>query len=301
MADFLDPQESGDAAKEAARSRWLAVVAFNGYRDEALSPAARRVGIALVTCMDATTRSCFPSETYLAAICNLHISAIKKAKVALRRVGLVEWTNPAGPRGKSIYTFDWAKLEEIAFEATSRAKAAAKSSNETRTGTNDGIGAVTARNGHVTADVTRDASISTQIAFNGTQAGLPKYPSGSAKVPPRVQELSTIYPITAQPYHGDAIAPPARDEVDFSNDDWKGSPDAGRPNTLARGQLDHFPALMSAFLAEPETMERLRRSTFDQQQHAAKILAMRGVEQARTVIMRGQERNPGNPAGKQGD
>lgn len=291
MADFLDPEESGEAAKEAARGRWLAVVAFNGYRDEALSPAARRVGIALVTCMDATTRSCFPSEAYLAAICNLHISAIKKAKAALRRAGLVEWTNPAGPRGKSIYTFNWSKLEEIAREITARAKVAAKASNETRTGTNDSDGIVTARNGHVTADVTRDASISTQNAFNGTQAGLPKYPGGSSKVPPRVQDLSTIYPITAQPYHGDAIAPPARDEADFSNDDRKSDPDANRFKTLARDQLDHFPALKSAFLEEPETMERLRQSTFDQQQLAAKTLAMKGAEQARKVIMRGEERS----------
>lgn len=299
MPDFLDPEESGEAAKEAARGRWLAIVAFNGYRDEALSPAARRVGIALVTCMDATTRTCFPSEAYLAAICNLHISAIKKAKAALRRAGLVEWTNPAGPRGKSIYTFDWAKLEEIAFEATSRAKAAAKSSNETRAGTNDREGPVTARNGHVTGDVTGSVtgggSISTQNAFNGTQAGLPKYPGGSSKVPPRVQDLSTIYPISAQLYHGDAIAPPRRDEVDSPNDDRKDQLGTGlgaeRFTTLARGKLDHFPALTSAFLEEPETLERLRKSTFDQQQHAAKTLAMNGADQAREVIMRGEERS----------
>lgn len=118
-ADFLDPEEGGDAAREAASMRWKAVQGFNGA--PGLSPAERRVGIALICAMDAKTRLCYPSEIRLAALCDLHPTAVKKAKAALKVAGLIDWGNPGWPRHPCQYTFDFHKLEQHAAAARQRA------------------------------------------------------------------------------------------------------------------------------------------------------------------------------------
>lgn len=104
--------------QEAAALRWKAVEAFNTMPD--LSPAARKVGIALISLMDNKTRACFPSEQRLAGYLGTHIVTIKSAKKELRRKGLVDWSNPNGPRHLSHYGFNWQLLSERCEQAKAK-------------------------------------------------------------------------------------------------------------------------------------------------------------------------------------
>jgi hypothetical protein len=89
------PVDGGEEAREAASMRWKAIEGFNTAPD--LSPVARRLGIALVCSMDSKSRACFPSEIRLAALLDVHPSAVKKAKAELKKAGLTNWHNPGGP------------------------------------------------------------------------------------------------------------------------------------------------------------------------------------------------------------
>ena len=81
-ADGLTPQQ-------LAGMRWQAIEAFNGI--VGLSPMARRLGIKLISCMDAKTRRCYPGEARIAAELGVHLSAVKKAKAELKDAGLISW------------------------------------------------------------------------------------------------------------------------------------------------------------------------------------------------------------------
>jgi hypothetical protein len=110
--------DGGEEAKEPAAMRWQAVEGFNCA--PGLTPSACRVGIALISIMDARTRACFPSEQWLAASLNLSERCIVKAKQELRRAGLIDWTIRGGERHKSRYGFNWAALERLSEEAKAR-------------------------------------------------------------------------------------------------------------------------------------------------------------------------------------
>jgi hypothetical protein len=115
--------EGGEEAREAASPRWHAVQAFNA---SGLTPAAIRVGIALVCAMDAQSRACFPSELWLATMTGLSERAISKAKRDLQDADLIAVVN-GGSRGQphsSRYGFNFYLLEEIYQRARSLARSA---------------------------------------------------------------------------------------------------------------------------------------------------------------------------------
>lgn len=298
-SEAAEPVDGGEQAREAASMRWKAVEAFNCA--PGLSPAERRVGIALICSMDSRSRACFPSETRLAALCDLHPSAIKKAKAKLRKRGLIDWHNPDGPRHRSYYGFNWNALELLAFEAKKRAdKAVAERSyfptrsvQSTRAGTLETVRSTqTDTNKGTSTD-----SQSTQIAFQGTQLARQGAHLDPPKVPIRVPELSHYPPtITAEIHHAVSQAKAALSDAD---DDVGGSfsrsAQSGQAETPEALEMDqpqqtkaalHFPKLFAAFSDDPPVLERLSHSTFDNQQRAAKALAMKGLDRARAIIMR---------------
>lgn len=109
-------------AKNIAAMRWRAIEGFNYHCD--LTPAARRVGISLISQMDVRTLACFPSEGRLAVFLGISLRAVKQAKAELKAKGLLTWTNPGGPRHKSRYEFNWAALDKARDAGIERAKLA---------------------------------------------------------------------------------------------------------------------------------------------------------------------------------
>ncbi len=104
--------------------RWKAIEAFNGARF--LTPAARRVGIALVCAMDGRTGNCFPSEGRLAVMLGMSARAVRLAKIELRDGGLIDWQNhgrpKSGVRNLSHYILAWDRLVVIADDIAARAR-----------------------------------------------------------------------------------------------------------------------------------------------------------------------------------
>jgi hypothetical protein len=122
----------GDEAREAAAQRWKAIEAFNCV--PGLTPVARRVGIALICFMDSRTRDCFPAAITIAGRLGVSERAVKKAKDELRNAGLIDWSNPGGPRHVSRYGFNWAKLERLQQEAKDAGEGAHKQGRKARLG-----------------------------------------------------------------------------------------------------------------------------------------------------------------------
>lgn len=197
--------DGGADARDAAALRWKAIEGLT-YAP-GLSPAARRVGIALICTMDSRTRACFPSETRLAALCDMHVSAVRKAKAELKKAGFIDWFNPGGPRHQSHYGFAWEKLELESEKAKVRADEAveaksyqpSKVSKHTHTGIN-GTQRIHTRTGR------NDGAIPTQNASIPTQNQPPTYPYAASNIPVRVAELSHYPPLTPQPEHDAAPA-----------------------------------------------------------------------------------------------
>lgn len=169
---MTDDAEQTARSKAIAHARWQAIEGFNYC--PGLSPAARRLGIALVCQMDVQTFACFPGEVRLASLLGLSKRAITDAKNELWAAGLVDWSNPGGPRHRSRYVFHWERLLDarhgavtLAREATASAKATQIREVQFPNGAADHVtvshGDVTRderdSHGDVTADVTRDAEI----------------------------------------------------------------------------------------------------------------------------------------------
>jgi hypothetical protein len=119
--------DGGDDARDAAAMRWKGIEAFN-YAPR-LTPAARRVGMALICNMDSRTRACFPSELRLAGLLDLTRRAVSKAKAELFDRGLINWSNEGGPRHMSRYGFNWEALDRLSQEAKARAKEAVENAD----------------------------------------------------------------------------------------------------------------------------------------------------------------------------
>jgi hypothetical protein len=169
---MTDETELSIRSKAIAHARWQAIEGFNYC--PGLSPAARRLGIALVCQMNVQTFACFPGEVRLASLLGLSKRAITDAKNELRAAGLVDWSNPGGPRHRSRYVFHWERLLDARHRAVTLAREATASAKATQIREvqfpNEGSEPVTdvtvdvtrdKRDGHgdVTVDVTRDAEI----------------------------------------------------------------------------------------------------------------------------------------------
>ena len=190
--EFEDPE--GLTPQQLAAIRWQAIEAFNGVLG--VSPMARRLGVKLISCMDAKTRQCYPGEARIAAELGVHLSAVKKAKAELKDAELITWSNPGGPRHLSHYSFNWAALMRYAGMAKQRGDKAVSTSIEkrrqgTRTGTN-GKQFNSTRTGTNETDfgnskVPKTEVHSTQISSQGTHTGTAIVPT---RVPDTTQDIT---------------------------------------------------------------------------------------------------------------
>ena len=102
--------------------RWKAVEAFNAA--PGLSHAANKVGIALICAQDGATRSCFPSELWLATMTGLSARSVVTAKKELKDAGLIYTRYLGQPRAPKHcwYEFNYEALERLSREAASTYK-----------------------------------------------------------------------------------------------------------------------------------------------------------------------------------
>jgi hypothetical protein len=289
--------DGGEEAREAASMRWKSIEAFNTAPD--LSPIARRLGIALICSMDSKSRACFPSEIRLAALLDVHPSAIKKAKTELKKAGLIDWYNPGGPRHLSHYGFNSTRLGQYSADAKERADRAVtlrayepknkrtKSSKDTDMNTlKPSIGTHVGTNG-----INATNAQSTQNSCQGTRAARQSTHTNPAKVPTPAPELSHYPPTTtAQHHHAASPAKAAmcevRDKSSLSAGAVK-SREAAPPTALEVKQRKppcHFPALETAFSNEPDILATLCHQSFDSLRAAAVALAKGGPGKAREVL-----------------
>ena len=291
-ADGLTPQQ-------LAGMRWQAIEAFNGI--VGLSPMARRLGIKLISCMDAKTRRCYPGEARIAAELGVHLSAVKKAKAELKDAGLISWFNPGGPRHLSHYSFNWAALLRYSIEAKQRGdEEVSKSIIQRRKGTRRGTiephpnstpqgTNATSRQRHVErSHSTRNEFHSTQIGSQGTLQGTPIVPVG---VPDTTQDI-TLKDITHLNTPSEADAGPRRDEVFGSPFEDIDAPQQTEPRrALERVKPQppkfhcFFPALVEVLAKDnPKLMVAISKLNFEQQREASKLLATKGSLEALTHI-----------------
>jgi hypothetical protein len=292
--------DGGEEAREAASMRWKAIEGFNTA--PGLSPVARRLGIALVCSMDSKSRACFPSEIRLAALLDVHPSAVKKAKAELKKAGLTDWHNPGGPRHLSHYGFAWKALQQHSADAKERADRAVtlrayepknkrtksfkgadtnilEPSIGTRVGTN-GINATNAQ--------------STQNSSQGTDAPRQSTHTNPAKVPTPAPELSHYPPTrTTQQHHAASQAKAAVREVEDRSFlsagaiKSRGAATPKAPEVKQRKPHCYFPLLETAFRNEPNILATLSHQSFDCLRTAAVALAKGGPGKAREVLTRG--------------
>jgi len=102
----------------------LAAEAFN--RAKGLTPLARRLGLELVAYTDRATGLAWPSEKRLAEALGVTTRAIRKAKVLLRRRGLVTWKQRGRhPQRTPVYELAWTALVALAKGIKERVRKAA--------------------------------------------------------------------------------------------------------------------------------------------------------------------------------
>ena len=271
--------------RQKSQLRWQAVEGFNAIHG--LIPMARRLGIALIATMDSRSGQCFPSELFLATKLDVHLVSIKKAKVQLRELGLINWTKPGGPRHVSHYIFNWEVLCQCAVAANINAKKAVHESRLSRYKSN--AAAINDRWGMNVAPGAKDDRFTVAIIHEPSSLN-PIEGSGQAfsKVVP---ELSDITHITAQSYN--LLHSQHEDTSVAALDLTNPFPMAVTAQTTADIEQEarlkgrcHFPKLADSFQNETEIWEFIHQLPFDLQDEAAKTLAEKNKIAARKVIMK---------------
>ena len=97
-------------------------------RHPELSPAARRVALELLACIDRVTGYSWPSEDRIAEALNITARTVRRAKAELASLGLLSWQRRGTSwRGRTpIYSFAWDRLLGIASAIKERVIAAAQ-------------------------------------------------------------------------------------------------------------------------------------------------------------------------------
>lgn len=294
--DFETDPPDGEAIKAIAHRRWQGIEGFNFM--PGLAPLERRVGIAMICCMDAKTMQCYPSERYLADVLGVNLVSVKKAKAGLKRADLINWYNPSGPRHLSRYGFNWTKL----CEASAKAKAGAvEARNERRNGSHTATYPKPSRSQQTTIEPPRNGSHTATnqpkqkqskeqaiASANGSHSDaigshLDRQGShtATAKVATRLPDTSHRYlpKDGAQPDHdtaGAVGAPPRRPEDELVK--------VGEARQQ-RGPIVHFPGLIDEFGDDDEALERIIRAGHDGQAAASKLLKTRDRVVAREYLM----------------
>jgi hypothetical protein len=285
--------------RELAAMRWQAIEAFNGV--PGLSPMARRLGVKLISCMDAKTRRCYPGEARIAAELGVHLSAVKKAKVELRKAYLINWFNPAGPRHLSHYEFNWAALLKHSAQAKQRGDAeVSKNIANRRQGTHTGTNGKSFNSTHTgtlkDADAIRsDSAHSTQYDIQSTQINIQGTRTGSSIVPTRAPDITqdvsykdtshliTPWQATGGPGGGGFVDRPfvsqsVRQEARLT------SPSYALPRKPVNVPGYHDQLVKALSKDNPRVAAAVSGLDSVEQQHAARLLATKGGEAALAYI-----------------
>lgn len=297
MSDYdfsIEDQNRNVSARDVGTLRWMAIEGFNSAPK--LSPIERRVGIALIAAMDKKTRLCCPSAARLAAELGVDIRSIKDAKAKLKQRGLLSWKNPNGPRGKSIYAFNWQKLIGLSRNAKDRGRDTVNrwrtndgNSGETNTKnvvehggetiTNAGDETATIRAcgpGRIGGDFGKDGG---RTSLHGGKT----LPSTVVTSPPDTTQYSTQEIL---PSHNTTLERLCRAGA------------KNRPLMRSKRVIDNapgestkrafapcpYPHLLKAFEDLPQLRATLLSMNSDDQMRASKVLATEGKEQAAAFI-----------------
>lgn len=298
MSDINTDVEGGPEAREAAEARWKAIEALNAA--PGLTPAARRVGIALICAMDAGSRACFPSEEWLGQMAGLSTRAVRYGKDELRDAGLITWVNGQAATGphSSRYGFNWAALERLSEEAKKRARLAVEKRRRSKAATSFRF----KEEAHCRIQQGQQQSnrqiSAAKAAISDTKPEaqfLPNRKPSSAEPP--------TYPPTrtAQPEHDAAPAcaasaavapsPLRRQERGATDPDPTSEGERAEPlralEEMSRPKLRPFPKLWDAFEGEEDEADirdRLEVLPHDALERASRALATKGRERALEVI-----------------
>jgi len=95
-------------------------------RISGLTPTARLLLAELLSYANKRTGTCWPSETRLAEALHVTVRTIQRAKVQLRDLGIIMWTQCGRHRSRTpLYRFVWPTLISLAKEHARRVKEAA--------------------------------------------------------------------------------------------------------------------------------------------------------------------------------
>jgi Helix-turn-helix domain len=296
LHEFDDPD--GMKPQELAAMRWQAIEAFNGV--VGISPMARRLGIKLISCMDAKTRRCYPGEARVAAELGVHLSAIKKAKAELKDAGLLTWFNPGGPRHLSHYSFNWAALLRYSGEARERGNRAVTTNiTKRRQGTHTGTNGVPFNSTHTgtnqrDVNVTSERANSTQNEFQGTQIEVQGTHTGTPIVPTRAPDTTLDIALKDIAQH---ITPSqangglgCAEDLDRPFLSHPSASELSEPKRalekrgVALPTLCPNPELLEA-LADPKLTAALCKVSDDIQFKASELLKTKGLEIARAYVV----------------
>ncbi|MEO6609162.1 MAG: helix-turn-helix domain-containing protein [Aestuariivirga sp.] len=285
--EFDPSRDDGVTARQKAQLRWQAIEAFNSIHG--LSAMSRRVGMALICTMDGKTGECFPSELGLATRLGVHLVSIKKAKAQLRELGLINWTNPGGPRHVSHYVFNWAVLYRCAAATNKHAKEVVRESRLARHKSNtEAMNERWGLNNAPRAVGEGDHSMVVKTPATGSQISSQGSLEASSMVAPRLPDIT----------HGTAHinklthAEHAKSRADLltlgsvlAASEW------ARPRRSDATELSptlpcHFPVLRTCFKHEAEILVLIATLGFDAQDEVARILSQQGKDAARKVIIR---------------
>jgi len=266
-------------ARELAAVFWQAIDGFN-FTSLPIKPNSRRLGMALVSIADRKTGAIFPSELYLAGLLNLTTRAIRTAKAELREHGLIDWTNPGGPRHRSRYMINWPELRRHAQDGKERAK-------DTRLG---GEIPKRYRNGR-SANYRNGASAldsdgTVQPENSGRHAENSGRPIGT-DVP---QNLPFNLPsdLTQHLHDGTCALGSAVPHADDgkATDTGDVEPEEALENEAARPAFATvFPKIWEAFEDDDEAVSRLERFDHDSLKRVSATLARQGEDAARKIVM----------------
>lgn len=283
----FDPSlDDGVTARQKAQLRWQAVEAFNSIHG--LSAMDRRVGIALICTMDGKTGQCFPSELTIATKLSVHLVSIKKAKAKLREFGLINWTNPGGPRHVSHYVFNWTVLCLCAAAANKHAKEVVLESRLARHKSNaEAINERWGLNNAHQAAGDGDRSMVVRVHGTGSENSSQNSVEASAMVAPKLPDITHG---TAQHYklpHAQHANSAVESLASLASRSEQTTTARKSDASIATSRkiTCHFPRLRVGFKDEAEILELIDRLPFEGQAQADKTFAQKGETAARKVIL----------------
>ena len=294
--EFEDPD--GLTEKEKAAMRWQAIQGFNAAP---IPPLAARLGIALICHMDPKKRLCYVGELRLSIELGAHILSIQKAKKQLKKAGLINWTNPGGPRHLSHFSFTWAALLRYSKQADEAAKMAIeKARSERRNNSHTAAMDMQVNNSRRAVikpfqKTPNSSSITANAEFHHSQTNSHNSRRAAPITAVGLADITLDVPLKDVAQH---ITPSQADGGLGSAEDSEklfvsqSAPQQGEPRRALEGRkkeppkpLVFFPQLVEVLgKDDPKVTVAVLRLAFHEQQEASRLLATKGSAEALAYI-----------------